>query len=53
MAYLARLDCLFFEEVGMVDGSLFVTLEMVLRRVMRSDRPWGGKLIVCTGKTII
>ncbi|KAF6053096.1 PIF1-like helicase family protein [Candida parapsilosis] len=44
-----RLRVLIIDEVSMIDGALFDKLENVARLVRKSDKPFGGIQIVCTG----
>ncbi|KAI5967629.1 RRM3 [Candida margitis] len=44
-----RLRVLIIDEISMIDGTLFDKLEQVARLVRKSDKPFGGIQIVCTG----
>lgn len=44
-----RLRVLIIDEISMIDGALFDKLEHVARLVRKSDKPFGGIQIVCTG----
>ncbi|KAI5954862.1 RRM3 [Candida theae] len=44
-----RLRVLIIDEISMIDGTLFDKLEHVARLVRKSDKPFGGIQIVCTG----
>ena len=46
---LESLDVIFVEEVSMVSGELWAAMDLVLRHVMLSQVPFGGKLVICTG----
>lgn len=48
-ALLARTDVFFIDEFGMIDTNLFHCLDLILRDIMHSDIPWGGKLVIATG----
>lgn len=49
MAYLQRLDVLFFEEIGLLSSILFAVIDIVLQRIRQSKKPFGGLLLICTG----
>ena len=49
MAALAETQVFFVDELSMLSASLFSCLDFVLRDLMHTDVPWGGKLIIATG----
>ncbi len=46
---LQRLQLLIIEEVGLVSGQLFSTMNQVLQRVKGNDKPFGGVIVIANG----
>jgi hypothetical protein len=49
MAFLKRLDVMIFEEIGLLSVELYVTMDLVLRRLRDSNAPFGGVLLIASG----
>jgi hypothetical protein len=48
-ALLKRIDCLIFEEIGLLSAEYFSAVDSVLRKIMGNSLPWGGKLLISCG----
>jgi DNA replication protein DnaC len=48
LAFLQRLDVLFFDELGQASSELMSCIDMILRRVRESDQFLGGVLLIAT-----
>jgi predicted GIY-YIG superfamily endonuclease len=46
---IQRTDVFVFEEIGMLSAEYFAAVDNVLRAVVGSHLPWGGKLLLCCG----
>ena len=46
---LRRTDVFVFEEIGLLSAEYFVALDGILRLIMNSNLPWGGKLLLSCG----
>jgi len=48
-AFLKRLDCLFFDEIGEFGSTHLAVMDIVLENIRGIDQPFGGILIFSTG----
>ena len=48
-AFLKRLDVIFFDEVGQLSKEHLAMIDVIMRRVKGSDKPFGGCLFMGTG----
>ena len=47
--FLKRLDCIFFDELGMINSAQLAQMDHILRRVKGNNVPYGGALLFSTG----
>jgi len=47
--FLRAIDALFWDEIGTIVKDVFLSVDLLLRRIMNNDLPFGGKFIVTLG----